>query len=145
MNLSIFFRAHPTKLHFFDRNISKNYYVYGVSKITSQENDKVEGELRSDEMICIGGEEEFERIMSGDFNAFNRSDCALRFNEIFRWAWESWRAAVGTEIGAIYTNAIKIMNAGAKANGLYILRKKLLFINLKKIIFIPKKFHSLRK
>lgn len=145
MNLSNFFRAHPTKLHFFDGNISKNYYVYGVSKITSQENDKVEGELRSDEMMCIGGEEEFERIMSGDFNAFNRSDCALRFNEIFRWAWESWRAAVGTKIGAIYTNAIKIMNAGAKANGLYILRKKLLFINLKKIIFIPKKCHSLRK
>lgn len=68
-------------------------------------------------MMCIGGEEEFERIMSGDFHAFNRSDCALRFNEIFRWAWESWRAAVGTGIGTIYAKAKDVMNAGAKANG----------------------------
>lgn len=91
--------------------------MYGVSKITAQEDRCVETELRSSEVMCIGGEEELDRIMSGDFNAFNRSDCALRFNEVFRWAWESWRAAVGTDIGSIYAKAINVMNAGAKANG----------------------------
>lgn len=89
----------------------------GVSKVTLQEDKKVEAELHSSDMICYGGEEEFERILSGDFTPFNRSDCALRFNEIFRWAWESWRIAVGTNIGSIYSKAIDIMNAGARANG----------------------------
>lgn len=91
--------------------------MLGVSKITVQEDKKIEAELRSNGMMCFGGEEEFERIMSGDFTAFNRSDCALRFNEIFHWAWESWRAAVGTQIGRIYAKAIDLMNIGAKANG----------------------------
>lgn len=77
----------------------------------------VEHSLRSNEMVCLGGEEEFDRIMNGDFGAFNRSDCALRYNEIFRWAWESWRAAVGNQIGRTYRNAIDLMNIGARENG----------------------------
>lgn len=87
----------------------------GVPKVTVQDAKKVD--LRFGEMVCLGGDEEFERIMSGDFNAFNRSDCALRFNEVFRWAWESWRLAVGPRIGTVYAKAIDVMNIGAKANG----------------------------
>lgn len=110
-------RNHGTKLKFYDGSISRNYYVNGVTKVTSQEDKKVEAELNSSEMVCYGGEEEFERILGGDFTAFNRSDCALRFNEMFRWAWESWRLAVGNDIGVIYSEAINVMNIGAKANG----------------------------
>lgn len=110
-------RSYATKLNLYDGIISRDYYVLGVSKITIQEDKKVEEALRSNDMMCLGGEEEFDRIMSGDFTAFNRSDCALRFNEIFHWAWESWRAAVGTRIGTIYNNAIDLMNIGAKSNG----------------------------
>lgn len=88
----------------------------GVSKL--KDDTKAETDLRSSEMMCLGGEEEFDRIMNGDFSAFNRSDCALRFNEVFHWAWESWRAAVGTKIGTIYAKAIDVMNIGAKANGI---------------------------
>lgn len=108
-------RNHATKLRFYDGTRPRNYYVNGVSKETGQDAKKVD--LHSGEMVCLGGEEEFERIMSGDFNAFNRSDCALRFNEVFRWAWESWRLAVGPRIGTIYERAIDVMNIGAKANG----------------------------
>lgn len=90
----------------------------GVTKIQPEDDKKVEQFLRSsDDMMCLGGEEEFDRIMSGDFSIFNRTDCALRFNEVFRWAWESWRTAVGTKIGQIYAKAIDVMNIGAKANG----------------------------
>ncbi|XP_031620875.1 angiotensin-converting enzyme-like isoform X2 [Contarinia nasturtii] len=110
-------KVHVTKLNLYDGSIQKNYYVNGVSKITQQQDRKVERELRVNNMICLGGEEEFDRIMSGDFIAFNRSDCALRFNEIFRWAWESWRTAVGNKIGTIYGKTIDLMNIGAKANG----------------------------
>lgn len=74
-------------------------------------------DLRFNDMVCYGGEDELDRIMSGDFTALNRTDCALRFNEVFRWAWESWRLTVGSHIGSIYEKAIKIMNEGAKANG----------------------------
>lgn len=112
------FRSHPTKLHLYDGTISRDYYVLGVSKIKSQADKMVETQLRSNSMVCLGGEEELSRIMSGDFSAFNRSDCALRFNEIFHWTWESWRAAVGTRIGLIYAKAIELMNMGAKANGI---------------------------
>lgn len=77
----------------------------------------MDGGFFTADMVCLGGEDEFEVLMHGDFTAFNRSDCALRFNEVFRWAWESWRAAVGNEIGTIYEKAIDIMNVGARTNG----------------------------
>lgn len=89
----------------------------GGSKMTPQENRKVESKKESNNMMCLGGEEEFDRIMNGDFTAFNRTDCALRFNEVFHWAWESWRAAVGNKIAPIYSDAIDLMNIGAKVNG----------------------------
>lgn len=110
-------RNHVSKLRHYDGSIPQNYYINGVKKVTSQEDKNMETEFCSADVICYGGEEEFELIMRGDFTAFNRSDCALRFNEVFRWAWESWRAAVGNEIGKIYAKAIDIMNIGASANG----------------------------
>lgn len=94
--------------------ISNEYYLDAAK----EDHRDVKRILRSGEMICLGGEEELDRIMKGHFDAFNRSDCALRYNEIFRWAWESWHSAVGNEIGQTYGNAIALMNAGAKANGI---------------------------
>lgn len=86
-------------------------------EVTSHQSKKIEADFCPKDAVCFGGEEELELIMRGDFTAFNRSDCAMRFNEVFRWAWESWRAAVGNDIGSIYAKAIDIMNLGAKANG----------------------------
>lgn len=117
------YRYHKTKLKLFDGYISDDYYLNIVNDANSSVNEKdnndqmVEQILRSGEMLCLGGEEDFDRIMRGDFCAFNRSDCAIRYNEIFRWAWESWHFAVGNEIAPIYSNAIDLMNIGAKQNG----------------------------
>lgn len=74
----------------------------------------------SDSFKCFDGEPDLERIMQGDFSALNHGDCALKFNEIFRWAWESWRLAVGNEIGKIYPTLVQYMNYGAKRNGNFI-------------------------
>ncbi|XP_055310478.1 angiotensin-converting enzyme-like [Sitodiplosis mosellana] len=131
-------RNHVTKLHFYDGTIAKDYYVHGVSKIPLKDDKKAEIDLRSSDMMCLGGEEEFDRIMSGDFTAFNRSDCALRFNEVFHWAWESWRTAVGTKIGTIYAKTIDLMNTGAKANGYNdigaVWRQEVDLLNLQEVI-----------
>lgn len=110
-------RNHATKLQYYDGNIPLNYYINGASTVTSQLDEDMKIGFFSADMVCYGGEEEFEHFMRGDFTAFRRSDCALRFNEVFRWAWESWRAAVGNEIRRIYEKAIDIMNIGARANG----------------------------
>lgn len=111
------YRIHVSKLRYYDGSIPPNYYINGAAQATSQADQNMAVEFCSKDVICFGGEEEFEVIMRGDFTAFNRSDCALRFNEIFRWAWESWRSAVGNEIGTIYAKAIDVMNIGARANG----------------------------
>lgn len=82
-----------------------------------QWNRDIEHLLRSDDMMCLGGEEELSSMLMGNLAAFNRSDCELPAEEVFRWGWESWRAAVGGEIGRIYPHAIDVMNVGARANG----------------------------
>lgn len=71
----------------------------------------------SDAFKCFNGEPDLERIMQGDFSALNDGDCTPKFNEIFRWAWESWRLAVGNKIGEIYPTLVQYMNFGAKKNG----------------------------
>lgn len=82
--------------------------------------DKVTGKMiRSGPLRCFEGENEMELIAEGDFKPLNRSDCMLRFDEVLRWAWESWRSAVGTKIGQIYSYAIAMMNVGAQSNGEY--------------------------
>lgn len=65
----------------------------------------------------MNGEPDLERIVKGDFGRLERPDCALRFNEVFRWAWETWRLAVGNRIGDVYPIAVQIMNEGARSKG----------------------------
>lgn len=77
----------------------------------------IEERIRSGPFLCLDGETDLDRIMSADWTPLNRSDCALRFTEIFRWSWEGWRRAVGHRIGAIYPHAVAVMNAGAQNNG----------------------------
>lgn len=80
--------------------------------------DGINGEFSS-EFKCFSGEPDLERIMQGDFSRLTNGNCALKFNDIFRWAWESWRLAVGTEIGKIYPTLVQYMNFGAKRSGKY--------------------------
>lgn len=68
-------------------------------------------------MLCFDGEPDLEKIVKGDFRKLDRPDCALKFNLVFRWAWESWRMVVGKRIGAIYLDAMQIMNVGARDKG----------------------------
>ena len=69
------------------------------------------------EFICFNGEPDLERIMYGNFDSFDRNDCMLNSKEIFNWAWEAWRFAVGPPIASVYPEAIFLMNIGAINNG----------------------------
>lgn len=77
----------------------------------------VENRIRSGPFLCLDSEPDLDRIMEGDFNVLRRSDCNIRPNEIFRWGWEGWRLAVGTQIGKIYPQVANCMNEGARTNG----------------------------
>lgn len=108
-------------LNYFTGHIlSDEYYVHGADD--NEENylltlNQLEAKIKSGPFICLDGEQDLEKIMNGEFSPLRRTDCSLRFNEIFRWAWEGWRLAVGTRIGSIYPKAIHVMNIGAKQNG----------------------------
>lgn len=78
--------------------------------------DGIDNEF-SDSFKCFDGEPDLERIMQGDFAQLNDGNCVLKFNVIFRWAWESWRLAVGSKIGEIYPTLVQYMNFGAQKNG----------------------------
>lgn len=67
--------------------------------------------------ICFNGEPDLERLMEGEFAQLGNGNCNLRFNDIFRWAWESWRLVAGNKIGEIYPTVVQYMNAGAENNG----------------------------
>lgn len=95
----------------------EEYYTDITKELAFQWDDETEQLLHTDDVICVGGEEEISTILSGNFEVFNRDDCSLRHNDIFRWGWESWRLAVGNDIGQIYPYAISVMNVGAQANG----------------------------
>lgn len=71
----------------------------------------------SDSFKCFNGEPDLERIMHGDFAMLNNGNCVLKYNEVFRWAWESWRLAVGNKIGEVYPTLVQYMNIGARKNG----------------------------
>lgn len=107
-------RMRSTELCFFNGG---NASDFDVTKSNDLNEELVANAIRSKSMICMDGESDLNRIMSGDFSALKRPDCAFRFNEVFRWAWESWRAAVGDRIGQIYPYAIQLMNVGARSNG----------------------------
>lgn len=89
----------------------------GHQKVTGLKQLAIEEKIHTGPMMCFNGEPDLERIMKGDFSVFQRNDCALRLNEMFRWAWESWRLAVGPSIHEIYPKAVQIMNIGARNNG----------------------------
>lgn len=82
-----------------------------------QSNKNIEQLLRFEDMVCLGGEEELSNMLMGNFAAFNRVDCDPPLYDVFRWGWESWRSAVGSEIARIYPHAIDIMNVGAQVTG----------------------------
>lgn len=80
------------------------------------DNDEINEEF-GNEFMCFNGEPDLERIMQGDFSLLSNGDCFLKFNDIFRWAWESWRLAVGNKIGDLYPTLVQYMNFGAKNSG----------------------------
>ena len=104
------------ELNYFSGNVSDDYYIFGGS-LRSGAEESIAKKILAGPMLCFDGEPDLERIMKGDFGILQRDDCALRFNEIFRWAWESWRMAVGTRIGDVYPTAVQLMNLGASNNG----------------------------
>lgn len=107
----------PTELIFFNAGNVSDELNFEAAKSDNLSEKFIANAIRSQSMICLDGESDLNRIMSGDFSTLQRPDCAFRFNEVFRWAWESWRAAVGNRIAQIYPYAIQLMNAGARSNG----------------------------
>lgn len=104
-----------SKLKYFNaKNFSENSQVHATA---SSEQSSVEMRIRSGSMVCFESEPDLEQIMKGDFSILQRNDCSLRFNVMFRWAWESWRLAVGTSIQELYPKLAYIMNIGARNNG----------------------------
>lgn len=98
----------------------EHYHFFGGTNDNddTQHTEMIEYKIRSGPMICFNGEPDLDKMMKGDFRRFERPDCALKFDWIFRWAWESWRLVVGKRIGQIYPAAVKIMNSGAIGKGL---------------------------
>lgn len=104
-------------LHLKNGRTPEEYYGTISEELAIRWDATTEHLLRTDDMICLGGEEELSNMLMGDFEAFDRVDCDLRESDVFRWGWESWRSAVGNEIGQIYPHAISLMNVGAQTNG----------------------------
>lgn len=95
------------------------YYVRaGNEQSKFHSNQEVSKAIRLGSMLCFDGELDLEKLMRADFTPLRRTDCSIHYNEIFRWAWESWRLAVGRQIGDTYPDAIKLMNVGARHNGM---------------------------
>lgn len=107
----------PSKLRFFNGGNISDEFNFDATNSNDLSEEFIANAIRSQSMICLDGETDLNRIMSGDFSALKRPDCAFRFDEVFRWAWESWRAAVGNSVGRIYPYAIQLMNTGARNNG----------------------------
>lgn len=103
-----------SELNYFDGDLSQDYYIFDSSDSI---NSNTEVDIRKGPFICLNGEPELERIMSGDFSSLQRNDCMLKTNEILRWTWESWRMSVGPPIQILYPNAVFLMNIGANNNG----------------------------
>ncbi|XP_055846747.1 angiotensin-converting enzyme-like [Episyrphus balteatus] len=106
-------------LNYFDGNVTDDYYIFrGLKDLShfSQEFE-IDEKIRESEKFCLDIERDLEKIMAGNFSALHRLDCALPQDVIVRWAWESWRLAVGPEIGNSYPSAVYLMNAGAQNNG----------------------------
>lgn len=112
-----FSSATKSLLHLKNGRTPEEYYGTISEELAIRWDATTEHLLRTDDMICLGGEEELSNMLMGNFEAFDRVDCDLRESDVFRWGWESWRSAVGNEIGQIYPHAISLMNVGAQTNG----------------------------
>lgn len=72
------------------------------------------------EFRCFSGEPDMDRLMAGDQTLLfdgSRPTCALDLFTVTRWAWESWRLAVGPAVWTPLRAAIGVMNEGARRNG----------------------------
>ncbi|KFB42468.1 AGAP007622-PA-like protein [Anopheles sinensis] len=77
-----------------------------------RETDKQHNTMHfAEELTCFHGEPDLERIMTGE--GLNRV-CSGNLNHetILRWAWESWRMAVGPPMRQPYARLIDLMNMG---------------------------------
>lgn len=52
-----------------------------------------------------------------DMSIFHRSDCMLDNQAAFRWAWESWRMAIGPQIFPDFVESTRQLNIGAQNAG----------------------------
>ncbi|XP_063697981.1 angiotensin-converting enzyme-like [Culicoides brevitarsis] len=105
------------KIHLLPKNTymkteKGEFYRIGDAEVP----EKVENANASD-YICMKNEPDMEKIIKGDFSPFGELRCLLPRDMIFRWAWESVRQAIGPRIGTLFSDAIPIMNVGAKNNG----------------------------
>ena len=57
-------------------------------------------------MLCLKGEEDFERMM-----AFSRNE------EVLRWLWLIWREKVGPPMKEPYRRLVEVENKAARRNG----------------------------
>lgn len=119
MMTNAFQHMYPSTLAYFSGNLSEEYYVFGPVFESTMALNEVERNIRNGPFICFDGEPELDKMMQGDFTPLQRADCSLRFNEVFRWAWESWRTAVGIKVGEIFPQAADVMNVGARNNGVH--------------------------
>ncbi|XP_039449290.1 angiotensin-converting enzyme-like [Culex pipiens pallens] len=69
--------------------------------------------------ICLFGEPDMEQIMTkAKIHQFSKqSDCKINESDILKWAWHSWRMAVGPPIKQTYGKLIQLMNNGARRVG----------------------------
>uniref|UniRef100_A0AAG5D9B1 Angiotensin-converting enzyme n=1 Tax=Anopheles atroparvus TaxID=41427 RepID=A0AAG5D9B1_ANOAO len=64
-----------------------------------------------EQLVCFHGEPDLERIMTGE--GLDRVCSGQLHNEaILRWAWESWRMAVGPPMRQPYDRLLDLMNRG---------------------------------
>lgn len=108
-----------SNLNFFNGTVDRTYYAFsGQIQKNFTTVESIESNIRLGPFLCFDGEPNLDRFMEADFTELNRPDCAIQFNEIFRWTWESWRMAVGVKIKPLYPKAVDIMNEGARNNGM---------------------------
>lgn len=73
-----------------------------------------------DTFRCFRGEPDLDRLMAGDQTLLfdgERQLCQLDTFTVTRWAWESWRLAVGPAVWRPLSTAIAVMNEGSRRNG----------------------------
>ncbi|KAL5290214.1 hypothetical protein ACFFRR_009883 [Megaselia abdita] len=101
-------------LNYYNRSTPSKYSQQYISSINES---IIDGKIRSSNLLCLDIENDLEKIMSGNFSALQRDDCALPANIIMQWSWESWRTTISMKFKNIYPMATDLMNDGARNNG----------------------------